>query len=188
MNFTYHGQRLTGFDHPYNDTIRNERAIELAVASDWLPGGDGLEVGNVLSHYGITGHRVVDRFEQAPNVENIDVLDTTGSFDWIVTISTLEHVGHDHEPRDPDAAEAALGHLRSLLNPVGRMLVTVPMGYHPHFDQFLLGGAGTHRAATLVRHGSSWRQTRTLTAKPYGATTPWAESVWIGEYLNGEAS
>ena len=62
------------------------------------------------------------------------------------------------------------------------VLVTVPTGYHPHFDGHLLNGSGATRAATLVRSGSSWRQTKTLTAKPYGASSPWAESVWIGEY------
>lgn len=183
MRFTYQGRKLEGFDHPYNDTIRNERAVELAVAFDWMPAtGAGLEVGNVLGHYGSTGHRVVDRYEQAAGVDNVSVFDVTGSFDWIVSVSTLEHVGWDEQPRDPDAARRALAHLRGLLAPGGRMLVTVPTGYHPHFDGHLLNGSGATRAATLVRSGSSWRQTKTLTAKPYGASTPWAESVWIGEY------
>jgi len=184
VNFTYHGTRLAGVDHHYNTTISNERAVELAVAFHWLQGrtGTGLEVGNVLGHYGTIGHRVVDRYEKAPRVENVSVFDVTGSFDWIVTLSTLEHVGWDEHPQDPGAAARALRHLRSLLNPGGALLVTVPLGYHPPFDQFLLGDHGAARAATLVRSGSSWRQTKNLTSKPYGASTPWAEAVWIGEY------
>jgi SAM-dependent methyltransferase len=184
MNFTYWGAKLEGFDHPYNDTIRNERAVEVAVALQWLAGRDGagLEVGNVLGHYGATGHRVVDRWEKAPGVENRSVFDIAGSFDWIVSLSTLEHVGWDVEPRTPDAASKALAHLYGLLNPGGSMLVTVPFGYHPTFDEHLLTGAGAARCASLVRHGKSWRQTKTITPKPYGHSTPWAESVWIGEY------
>lgn len=183
MNFTYHGRKLVGYDHPYNTTILNERAVELAVAFDWLPtDGHGLEVGNVLGHYGTSGHRVVDLYERAPGVENLSVFKITGQYDWILSISTLEHVAHDVEPRDPDGSTAALEHLRSLLAPGGRMLVTVPLGYHPHFDAHLLEGAGADRCATLVRHGSSWRQTKKLTSKPYGASTAWAEAVWIGEF------
>lgn len=182
MNFTYHGCELTGYDHPYNTTAHNERAVELAVAFDWLPDGDGLEVGNVLSHYTRTAHRIVDLHEQAPGVENLSVFDIEGSYDWVLSISTLEHVHHDTEPRNPDASAAALAHLRSLLRPSGRMLVTVPLGYHPHFDRTLLTGAGADRSATLIRDNGTWKQTRTLTTRPYGASTPWAEAVWIGEY------
>ena len=181
--FTYHGDRLDYFDHPYNATIRNERAVEVAVALNWLPGkGQGLEVGNVLGHYGVTGHRVVDLHEEAPGVENLDVFDVRGGYDWIVSISTIEHVGRDEKPRRDAIAISALGHLLCLLNPGGTMLVTVPGGYNPTLDGFLEHGAGTTRAATFERHGDGWRQTEHPTFKPYGLSTPWAETVWIGEW------
>jgi len=186
MKFTYHGTPLEGFDAPYNNTILNERAVELAVAFEWLKGRDsahGLEVGNVLSHYGVTGHRVVDFYEKADGVENVDVFDITGKFKWIVSISTLEHVGWDAEPRDPDAAERAVEHLRSLLAPKGKMLITAPAGYNPSFDKFLKTGAGATRDATMNRDKTDgWKQSKTRTFKPYGSSTPWAETVWIGEY------
>src|SRR5574338_1440448 len=102
VTFTYHGARLDYFDHPYNDTIRNERAVEVAVAMHWRQGrrADGLEVGNVLGHYGLHGHRVADLHEEAPGVENVDVLAVTGSYPWVVALSTVEHVGRDEDPRD----------------------------------------------------------------------------------------
>ena len=180
MSFTYRGQRLDYFDHPYNSTRANKRAVEVAVALDWLPGkGRGLEVGNVLGHYGVTGHRVVDLHEQAPGVENLDVLGITGTYDWIVSISTIEHVRWDAEPREAHGAAAALHHLEQLLNPGGTMLVTVPGGWHPHLDAHL---AELDNGTTYTRHGSGWRATKTPQFRPYGATTPWAESVWIGEW------
>lgn len=182
MTFEYHGTPLEYFDHPYNHTRRNERAVELAVASHWLPDGNGLEVGNVLAHYGTTGHRVVDLTEQGPGVENIDVFEITGRYDWIVAISTIEHVEWDTPRPDPTRAPAAIAHLHGLLNPSGRMLITVPGGYHAPLDQYLGTGAGTTRAGTFVRTGDQWEQTATLTFKAYGTTTSWAESVWIGEW------
>lgn len=183
MEFTYHGDTFQGFDHPYNTTILNERAVEIPVVTDWLPGtGRGLEVGNVLGHYGITGHRVVDLFEVADGVDNIDLFDIEGSYDWIVSISTLEHVRWDTEPRDPEGAVQALAHLRSLLKPRGRMLASVPGGHHPHLDAHLASGAGADRCATMVRSGPTWVQSVDLQFLPYGYSTKWAESVWIGEF------
>lgn len=187
MDFTYNGVDLEGFDHPYNNTILNERAIELAIAQHWFDGVKGkvgLEVGNVLSHYGIgPERRIVDLNEKAVGVENIDVFDITGKFDWIISLSTLEHVGWDAAPRDPEAAQLALNHLRSLLKAKGQMLITIPAGYHPTFDAYLKTGAGATRDCTMVRDkAGGWKQSKARTFKPYGATTPWAESIWVGEF------
>ena len=181
---TWWGERLTLFDHPYNTTRRNERAVEIPCAVTWLKGrgGRGLEVGNVLGHYGMNGHRVVDRWEEAPGVDNIDVFDIEGAYRWIVAISTLEHVRRDEPEKDPTGAWRALGHLRSLLKPGGAMLVTVPLGWNADLDAHLMDGSGADRECTFVRRGASWYQTERLTWKPYGAATPWAESVYVGEW------
>jgi len=172
------------FDHEYNTTILNERAVEIPIAADFVQQwGIDLEVGNVLDHYpGVAPtHRVVDRFEVADGVENIDVFDIRGSFNSIVAISTLEHVRWDEPDRNPDGAIAALNHLRSLLTRRGRMLATVPVGHHPKLDEYLCGE--THGAlglSTMVRWWGGWTQTLRPQLAPYGATTKWAEAVWIG--------
>lgn len=200
MRFEYFGEELDGFDHRYNDTIRNERSVEIAIASRWIAGLEGrlsrrpagLEVGNVLSHYDMADpigggtRRTVDLTEIAARVENIDVFDIEGSFDWIISISTMEHVRWDHVPRDESAARRAIEHLRSLLTSTGRMLVTAPGGWHPALDLYLATGAGTTRCSTLRRDGDTWRQTETMTFLPYRMSTPWAESVWIGEWTGGD--
>jgi len=72
-----------GVDHPYfyhtyNETYRNERAVEIPIV--WsivqrVPPERVLEVGDVLSHYFPTRHDVVDKYEQAPRVQNVDVVD-----------------------------------------------------------------------------------------------------------------
>lgn len=172
MRFHYWGVEYEGFDHPYNRTVDNERAVEIPIALGWLPEtGTGLEVGNVLAHYGLHDHRVVDLHEQGPGVENIDVMDVSGSYDWILSISTLEHTA---EP------VAALNHLLDLLKPKGRMLVTIPGGFNPAFDHYLWDGAGATRCCTLVRSDHDlWEQTSVPLFLPYG---PWANSVWIGEW------
>ena len=186
--FRFRGEQHTYLDDPYNTTRLNERAVEVPIAAAFLDRQPirsvGLEVGNVLSHYRPGSHRVVDRHEQAPGVENLDVFDIVGAYDWIVAVSTLEHVRWDETPREPDGAAQALSHLRSLLTPDGRLLLTHPFGWHPFFDAHLLelhAGGALGDARTLVRSGTGWIETLDVTPKPYAATTRWAESVLIAE-------
>jgi SAM-dependent methyltransferase len=173
------GRQLGLVDEPYNTTILNERAVELAVVFDWLPGkGAGLEVGNVLAHYGVTGHRVVDLHEQAPGVDNVDVFEVAGRYDWIVAVSTVEHVRWDVE-RDACGGQAAIKHLRSLLNPGGVMLVTVPLGWNPPLDAALPLDAT--KWACFERAGDSWAWCD-LPDGPVRYGPAWANAVWVGEW------
>lgn len=187
--FTYWGKALAYYDHPYNQTAQNERAVELAIAKAWREDvtGWGLEVGNVTSHYWPPDHEIVDLYEEAPGVRNVDVLSPAvgGPYPWVLSISTLEHVGWDYPAkRRPRTALAALERLRDVVRcPGAPMLLTVPLGHHRPLDRALLNGMDeADRACTLIRDGAGWRQTDELTWRPYGASTPWAEAVWIGEW------
>ncbi|HEY7821343.1 MAG TPA: hypothetical protein VIG24_00835, partial [Acidimicrobiia bacterium] len=149
------GRDLALVDHQYNDTIQNERAVELAVAFQFLSevSGKGLEVGNVTSHYRPPSHRIVDLYEQADGVDNVDLFDIAGTYDWILTISTIEHVRWDVE-RDLTAGGRAIRHLRSLLRPGGRMLVTVPLGWNYALDGLLPFDADV--SACYWRDNAGW--------------------------------
>lgn len=190
--FSYHGVDLLPFCHLYNSTWLNERSVELAVWDWWRRRSwdavSTLEVGNVLNHYEPLAfdHVVVDRYEKSAGVFNLDVFDVDARFDQIVSISTLEHVRWDEEPREHDGAIRAVEHLLNLLNPGGRMLVTAPTGHNPGLDEYLLGGAGASRSCTLVREGELfdpvWRQTSVPEVRPYAGLQPWAQSVWVVEW------
>lgn len=186
-DFEWWGVNLRYADYPYNTTRLNERAVELPIADHWLEGRDRvLEVGNVLSHYGVQVPRlIVDRWEQGDGVSNVDVFDVAGEFDEIVAISTVEHVRWDEEPRTPGGSVAAIEHLVGLLAPGGRMLVTVPTGWNAPLDDWLLAGdTGCSRARSMIRAGNGWVQSPEVVVRPYGVGQPWAESVWIGEWMN----
>lgn len=204
MRFTYFGRKLSGFNSLYNCTYLNERCVELAVAFNFLEGrsfANGLEVGNVLGHYNVGGHTVVDLYEPASElqqlkrwrVQQVDVFDIgleVGSkWDWIVAISTLEHVRFDMDakaPIDLEGSMNALNYLRSLLAPGGQMLVTLPCGFHPILDELIAEDlTGAARACTLVRDGGDplqWVQTDEPTIIEYGTSGTWADAVWIGEF------
>lgn len=204
MQFDYFGRQLSAYGHLYNSTALNERSIELAVALDFMAGRDpvnGLEIGNVLAHYDVGGHVVVDPYEQPTlwqanerwpyhAVDVFDVATQVGSsWDWIVSISTLEHVRWDMDPSqaaDPEGSLRAINYLHDMLAVDGQMLVTVPCGFHPLLDEAITEElTGATRSCTFVRtHGDqpTWVQTDEPTVLPYGMTGPWAESVWVGEF------
>jgi SAM-dependent methyltransferase len=120
-------------------------------------------VGHVLGHYGpMRSHDVVDRYEVADGVINVDVLEFAPSdpYDLIVSVSTLEHVGWDEEPRDPERALAAVQRLRELLAPGGRLLATFPVGYHEELDRAIRDGrAGFESVSALRRQADgSWAE------------------------------
>jgi hypothetical protein len=143
--FTLAGEEYRNFVHPYNETWRNERAVELPIvlrALDERPGARVLEVGNVLAHYGRSGHDVVDKYETGSGVRGIDVVDLepTEAYDLVVTISTLEHVGLDEEQRDPAKPRLAVERMAGALAPGGMLLATVPLGYNEDLDRDLRGG------------------------------------------------
>ena len=163
-SFDLDGHRVPYFRHPYNWTWLNERAVEVALARRVLTGRDPagvLEVGNVLGHYGPVRHAVVDKYERAPGVRNADVLEVTGRYELIVSISTLEHVGLDEDVRDPGKSVRALHRLVGLLAPGGTLWVTLPVGYNPDLDEQLRAGAVAFDRLSALRrepHRNRWRQ------------------------------
>lgn len=142
-------QTITPLVHPYNLTWRNERAIEVPLSSTFLTseGRPCLEVGNVLSHYGIQADVIVDKYEVAPGVINLDAMDFTSAepFRSILCISTLEHIGFDEDTYGGSATTSGeiaptVKHLRSLLSDDGEMLVTCPLGLNPELDSLVASG------------------------------------------------
>ena len=192
QRFVVDGVEHTQLVHRYNRTWRNERTVEVPLATTFLDRCEGpaLELGNVLANYGRTGHVVVDKYERHPGVLNVDIVDyrPAGRFGAIVALSTLEHVGWDEEPRDSSKIPQALRHLRSLLLPSGRLLVTCPISYNPHLDRLIAGGVlGPERQSFLVRGQGLWSQADQAAAYaharmgPYGGT-----ALWVAEFRAGD--
>lgn len=184
--FTHEGVERPYFRHPYHYTWLNERAVEVPLAEAVLDevalaGHDParvLEVGNVLGHYRPVTHTVVDKYEQAPGVRNVDVVDldpaTTGPFDLVLALSTLEHVGFDEEPKDPGKPAAAVAVLASLLAPGGRLFCTFPVGYNPALDEALrTDGLGFTRLTALRRTGRDNRWEQVPLDEVWGVAYDW---------------
>jgi hypothetical protein len=187
VTFTYRGQTLGYFDHPYNTTALNERSIEVPIARAFISANQrrkGIEVGNVLGHYGPTSWRVVDRWERADGVENLDLFDIDGSYGWVLAVSTVEHVGTwPGEPPDPKRAVDAVSHLRSLLNRTGRLLVTVPFGQNEPLDEAVLAdGLGAAASTTMLWSPDGWTEKDGAHWGPPRFPHIWPSALWIGEW------
>ncbi len=164
--FTFDGQDYRYFSHPYNEAYAGERAVEVAIALRRLSerrGGRILELGNVLSHYGRRVTTVVDKYEEAPGVLNVDVMDFEPAerFDLVVSLSTVEHIGFDEDVKDPGKPRRAVERLTSLLAPGGDLLVTVPLGYNPAVDELSAPGSGAFERVGYLRRVSAdnrWEQ------------------------------
>lgn len=164
--FELDGRAVPYWNHRYNHTWLNERAVEVALGREQLRlAGDGavLEVGHVLGHYEPARHLVVDKYERAPGVLNVDVADlrTEQSFDLVISISTLEHVGLDEAVLDATKPGRAIEMLKGLLAPGGRLWVTVPVGYNPDLDALLRDGSLGFTSLSALRRDerrNAWRQ------------------------------
>lgn len=184
MTFTYRGVEMGLFDHPYNTTILNERAVEVPIARSFIAAQDsvdGLEVGAVLGHYGPTPWRVADRYEAGPGVENVDLFDLDGEVPWLVAVSTVEHVGNwPGEPSDPGRAVAAVEHLLGLSD---RVLITVPFDQNGPLDEAILGhGFGATRSTTMLWSPDGWGEVDGAVWGSRRAPNIWPSAVWVAEW------
>lgn len=143
LEFAYQGRTYRYASRSGNRTFDNERAVELPVVAEAISGhgapGDTIEIGNVLRHYYRVGHTVVDKYERHPDVLNEDVLTyrPERAVGLVVSISTLEHVGHSEEDKQPEKFRLAVDNTTTWLRPGGRLLFTVPLGYNPSVDAWL---------------------------------------------------
>ena len=177
--FSFDGRPYPYLYHFCNKTWKNERAVEIPIFRELLLEYDGkrvLEVGNVLSHYFPIHHDVVDKYEVAPGVINQDIVEFVPPerYDLTLSISTLEHVGWDETPREPDKLPRAIEHLRNrCLAPGGKIVVSLPIGYNKFFDGLLRDGKSPFTTQHFLKRiskrnyweESDWEQCRDV---PYG--------------------
>ncbi len=141
--FKFQNNDYRYFINKNNHTWRSERAVEIPIIYEMVKkyrGKNILEVGNVLSRYFPVNHKIIDKYEKADNITNIDVVDfqTSKKYDFIFAISTLEHVGWDEIPKSSTKILDAIENLQKLINTGGRIVITLPLGQNPYLDSLLL--------------------------------------------------
>lgn len=176
------------FHHPANNTRENERAVEIPIILKHLESrGTTLEVGNVLGQYVERRWTTVDLVEKEEGVTNCDILTWNGGpYDLVVSISTFEHIGRDFGNEPAYNAVNAVLHCCGLLTPKGRLVFTVPLGYHPVLDQWLLEDwNGMKSFLKRVSADNCWRQVEIddVRAAKYGEPFRFANAIVVGEFV-----
>lgn len=138
--FTFKGKKYPYFYQQHNWTMLGERCVEVPIVWQIVKQYQRkkiLEVGNVLPHYFPVKYDVIDKYEKWPGVINQDITDfkPTKRYDLIVSISTLEHIGWDEDPRRPEKVLKAMSNLKRLLAPGGQMIITIPLAFNSYLDQ-----------------------------------------------------
>lgn len=192
--FNLNNKRYKYFIHRYNQTFFNERCVEIPIINEFIKEigpGTILEVGNVLSHYFNYGHTVIDKFEKAKGVINVDAIDYKPSikFDRIISISTIEHIGWDDHPRDDKKIPVAIAVLKSLLAPGGKLVVTAPMGYNPNLDTMIKGGILNFTEQYFLKRINAYGEWEEIkmdetTGAEYGKPFPCTNVLFVGIYEN----
>jgi hypothetical protein len=195
--FDFRGESYRYFWHRYNATWRNERAVEIPIARGFLAGISPhkvLEIGNVLSHYSPVAHEIVDKYERAEGIRNEDVCDfkSDKKYGLILSLSTLEHVGWDEEPKDESKCLRAFENLQSLLALEGRLVVTIPLGYNPSLDRMIDEGRISFSKRVYLKrepHRNIWREVSTEDVRQphYDRQTPAAHELLVGIMENRQA-
>lgn len=210
--FAFRGCDYRYLLHIYSDTWKNERTVEVPIIRDIVERNHGkriLEVGNVLSHYWVVAHDVIDKYEMADGVMNVDVVDfePKHKYDLIVSVSTLEHVGADekpiympslspgaglvqHQPRDAMKIARALENLKGCLAHGGMIAVTLPIGQNPEMDRLLAERVIAFSRLYFLRRISKdnqWVETddKNIFWTKYNSPFPGANAVTIGIYEDG---
>lgn len=190
--FEFNNEKYIYYWNMYNATINNERAVEVPIVNRFI-GNDLhdkhiLEIGNVLPHYCILpkNYDIVDKYEKAEFVKNIDILDyfPEKSYDVIVSISTLEHVGKDENPVDMKKAGNAIKHIKTLLKKGGQFICTIPVGYNTELDKEFKKYFDNVYFMKKISKDNIWEQCSkedALKAK-YDIPYPAANAIMIGVY------
>ncbi len=198
--FVFLGRTYSYFYHLHNTTWRNERAVEIPIIWELVKGYREervLEVGNVLAHYSPVRHDVLDKYEKGRNVINQDLLDfrPTRTYDLIVSISTLEHVGWYWYDNPADYSEerilSGIRNLISHLAPGGRLAVTLPVDYNSRLDSLIRTGrmqfTELYFLKRVSRHNewieAGWKDARDA---KYGKPFPGANLLIIGIMEKGD--
>jgi hypothetical protein len=136
MNFNI--KQSEYFDHPYNNTIQNERAIEIPIALRYFEKfgklNNFIELGAVLPYYlKNANHCCIDPIDpKATILEYAENIDYTNKH--ILSISTIEHIGTSDYGLEVNKSICAFEILNQIYTKSITCLISWPIGYNVDLD------------------------------------------------------
>lgn len=140
MNFfIYKNKKYNYFEHNYNKTRINERAVEIPIAIEALNilKEDVLEIGCVLPYYlNDINHEVVDLVDEHPKSKKIDATTISFKNKNIITISTVEHIGLSDYNIEKKETYSASKLCEKIIDESLKYFITWPLGYNKDLDHW----------------------------------------------------
>ena len=169
QSFVLNKRKYSFFCHSFNcgwpPFRMTERAVELAIADDWLFKHDDVcEVGAVTPYY--WPGRVKDVVD--PSDENSAINIRLSLFDMsfenrnVLCISTIEHVGQGDYGLDKEPGLASKA-LEKITAEASSALITIPVGYNVELDRYVFARKGNDVTISYLGRGNGredndWRQ------------------------------
>ena len=189
--FIFRGKEYHYVFHSYTPSWENERCALLPIAWEFVQSFQKqrksiLEIGNVLSYVYPVNHDVLDKYEIIDGVINEDVVNfkTNKKYDLILSIVTLQFVGWDEVPRNPNKVLMAFENLKSILAPGGLIIIMHGLGEHKEVDELLKNGRLKFEKQfyLMKTSGYKWKESTWEEVKdlPFNHSVPTANGVVIG--------
>lgn len=188
--FIFDGKAYAYYYSMYGTTWRTERSVEIPIVWSCVQQYSRmskriLEVGNVLSYRFSSSHKILDKYEKGSGIINEDVAyyRSQEKYDLIVSISTLEHVGWDEQPKEPTKILTAIDNLKSMLSNDGMLIVTLPVGQNYEMDKmFQQGLIKFDKIFYMDFNKGSWVQVPNIdySRANYDLSVPRANTIIIG--------
>ena len=192
--FKFIGKKYRYFYHLYNRTVAGERIVEIPISKSYIDkykGKNILEVGNVLSHYFKVEHDILDKYEKGKDIINEDVVNYTSNkkYDLIISISTMEHVGHSYgEKKDLKKFSKGIKNLKKLLANNGKLLITLPVYYNSYVTNLIIKKKMPFKKGYFMKRYSFWNEWKqvdyrqAVSGNKYDGFYANSNVIYIGEY------
>ena len=196
-SFMFNGKEYPLFIHGHNcgwpGRRMTERSVELAIADRWLnenKHGNIIEIGAVTPYYWPNRiSRVLDPSDKSEQVtDSICFSRFEFNNEACLSISTFEHFGQRRYGMKANRTLLQNGFMK-LFSQCSKFLVTVPTGYNPICDDFLLNNYHDNINIYCMcrsRDSNYWTQLEAPASIPYGTFVNERSSAdWSKNWANG---
>lgn len=160
-----------------------ERTIEIPIARLWLDrifAADSpriVEVGAVMPYYGQAPWAVIDPYDPHPACERIDALDYDYRGKYVLSISTIEHIGmveYGNTVRDDKKAARCF---ERIVQQSAGYLISWPIGHNAELDAYARDSAYPRFMYRQCSPDNRWEQVAERWDFEYGAPYKYGNGV-----------
>lgn len=138
-SIVFNGKEYIYENGKYYNGVPCERDVEIPIILDLINSyrqEEILQVGNVVP----MECDILDKYEVGKGIINADIRTYKSNklYECIFSITTLEHVGWDENPKEFNGIIESIHNILDLLVPNGKLIFSVPIGYNTDMDNLFI--------------------------------------------------